>query len=146
MAEIVPLSEGHIDAVCEIENESFGDPWSRQSFFELLGEPLAVAFAALEESEVAGYLISRRTPPEMEILNIAVRKTKRRKNIATGLFCALLEYAKAEKAERLTLEVRRSNSPALALYYKLGFELDGHRKNYYAHPKEDAALMSLRVK
>ena len=145
MAEILPLSLDHIDAVCEIENESFGDPWSRQSFFEILGSPFAVGFAALEDREVAGYLIAQRIPPDIEIQNIAVKKSGRRKKIATGLFGALFEYAKTEKAERLLLEVRPSNKDALGLYEKLGFSPDGFRKNYYSKPKEDAILMSMRL-
>ncbi|MCL1792293.1 MAG: ribosomal protein S18-alanine N-acetyltransferase [Oscillospiraceae bacterium] len=145
MAEILPLSFGHIEPIFEIETESFGDPWSKQSFAAIFASPHYMGFAAIDGAEVAGYLIARRMPPEIEILNIAVAKSKRRKKIATGLFCALFEYAKAEKTERLLLEVRRSNSAALGLYKKLGFGIDGFRKNYYSNPKEDAALMSVRI-
>ena len=145
MIEIVPVSTGHIDAICEIEKESFGDPWSRQSFSELLENPLAVCFAATEGAEVAGYLIAYFMPPEIEILNIAVKKAKRQKKIATALFFAMFGRAKTEKAARFILEVRPSNVNAIALYKKLGFGIDGTRKNYYAHPKEDAILMSLNI-
>ena len=146
MAEIVPFSLPHADAMHKIECESFPDPWSRQSFVDFFGNPLAVGFTAFENGELTGYLLALHIPPEIEILNLAVKKSCRRKNIATELFSALFDYAKAENAERLTLEVRPSNAAAVALYRKFGFALDGFRKNYYAHPKEDAALMSLRLR
>jgi ribosomal-protein-alanine N-acetyltransferase len=145
MTDIIHFSFEHTEAVYTIERESFGVPWSRQIFIELLDNPLAVAFTAIEGNEISGYLISLYISPEIEILNIAVKKSKRRKNIATALFSEILKYAASKKAERLTLEVRPSNSGARAFYKKLGFTIDGTRKNYYANPKEDALLMSLRL-
>jgi ribosomal-protein-alanine N-acetyltransferase len=141
--QIFPLSEEHIDDICAIENESFGDPWNRQFFLELLDNPFAVAFAACERF-VAGYLIAYHVGAEIQILNIAVRKDMRNKNIATKLFGVIFDYAKTKEIGEFTLEVRPSNSSAIALYKKLGFEKDGIRKNYYRNPSEDAILMSLR--
>ena len=146
MATVTRLSREHIGEICQIESESFPDPWNQRSFLELLDNPLALAFSALEDDGVAGYLIAYHIPPEIEILNIAVKKSCRRRYIATELFSALLDCANAENAERLTLEVRPSNGGAIAFYGKLGFSLDGFRKNYYTHPAEDAALMSLRLR
>jgi len=153
MIKIVPLSVEHIDSICEIENESFGDPWSRKFFLDLFDNPFAVCFIAVdtEDSEVAGYLIAYHLSGEIQILNIAVKKSKRNRKIATELFAAVFEYAKSgetentEKTEEFTLEVRPSNTGAIALYKKLGFKIDGVRKNYYIKPKEDAVLMSLRL-
>jgi len=145
MLSIVPLSEEHIDSICEIETESFSDPWKRQFFLDLLDNYFAICLTAVENEEVAGYLISYHIRSEIQILNIAVRKSERNKNIATRLFGVILEYAKRNHAEEFTLEVRRSNIGAVYLYKKLGFKMDGVRKNYYKNPKEDAILMSLRV-
>ncbi len=41
------------------------------------------------------------------------------------------------------LEVRASNEPAQRLYESLGFVSQGVRKNYYAHPVEDAVLYKM---
>jgi len=144
-AKIVPLSEEHIDGVCEIETESFGDPWNRQFFLELLESPLAVCYAAVTENGVSGYIITYHIHDEIQILNIAVKRSERHKQIATNLFDVIFDYAEAENAEKFTLEVRPSNTGAVALYKKLGFEIDGLRKNYYRRPNEDAVLMSMRV-
>jgi ribosomal-protein-alanine N-acetyltransferase len=40
-----------------------------------------------------------------------------------------------------TLEVRRSNAPAIALYLALGYRQIGVRPNYYAEEREDAIVM-----
>ena len=142
---IVPLTEEHIDGICEIENESFGDPWNRQMFLDLFDSPLSVCYTAVDTLEITGYLIAYHVGSEIQILNIAVKKSKRHRKIATGLFGVIFEYAKAENAAEFTLEVRPTNGGAIALYNKLGFKIDGVRKNYYRNPKEDAVLMSLRL-
>ena len=151
MLNIIPLAEEHIDGIVEIENESFGDPWSKQFFVELLDNPLAVAYVAVGDGvpdvpQVSGFLIAYHIADEIQIMNIAVRKSKRGQKIATKLFDVIFDYANANKVGEFTLEVRPSNTGAIALYKKLGFEIDGVRKNYYRNPKEDAVLMGLRGK
>ena len=155
--QIISLSEEHIDSICEIENESFGDPWNRQFFLELLDNYFAVCFVAIEQTPggvaatpfqkgaVAGYLIAYHISDEIEILNIAVKESHRHSKIATKLFDVIFEYAKTENAKEFILEVRPSNVGAIELYKKLGFKIDGVRKNYYKNPKEDAVLMSLSL-
>ena len=169
MIRILPFCEGHIDEIAKIEHESFGDPWSRNLFVDLLDNPLAVCFTAVEVSfvgdgvpdvpqtpdgvaatpfqkgAVAGYLIAYYIVDEIQILNIAVKKSKQNRGIATELFQVIFEYAKNENAGKFTLEVRPSNAGAIELYKKLGFKIDGIRKNYYKNPKEDAVLMSLKI-
>ena len=54
---------------------------------------------------------------------------------------ALETELRARGSHCLTLEVRASNAPAIALYEKLGFSQVGLRKNYYRDPKEDALIL-----
>ena len=149
---IIPLKKENINEVCAIEKECFTDPWSQNVFIEVFGSPIAVKWAAVEadettnEIEIVGYCIFYPIWDECEIMNIAVKKSKRHRKIATKLFFAVLEYAKIENICRIILEVRQSNDEAIALYKKFGFEVDGVRKNYYKNPKEDAILMSLKLK
>ena len=145
MLNIIPLSEEHTDSICEIENESFGDPWSRQFFLDLFDNPFALCYTAIINAEVVGYLIAYQVIDEIQILNVAVKKSERGKKIATKLFDTIFDSAGTEKIKEFTLEVRPSNIGAISLYKKLGFEIDGVRKNYYQKPKEDAVLMSLKV-
>jgi len=145
MIDIIPLCEDHIDEIAKIERESFGDPWSKNMFYDFIDNPLAVCFVAVEDIEIAGYLIAYHITDEIQILNIAVKASKRHRKIATKLFDVIFEYAKAENVQEFTLEVRPSNAGAIGLYKKLGFKIDGVRKNYYMNPKEDAVLMSLKL-
>ncbi|MCS4484574.1 GNAT family N-acetyltransferase [Gleimia sp. 6138-11-ORH1] len=50
------------------------------------------------------------------------------------------------RVEKLILEVRISNQPAIVLYEKLGFEKVGQIKRYYRNPVEDALVMILELK
>ena len=69
----------------------------------------------------------------------------RRRGIAEALLRELERLLPARGVERITLEVRASNEPALALYRKLGYEALGLRKNYYEKPREDALIMQKRI-
>jgi ribosomal-protein-alanine N-acetyltransferase len=57
----------------------------------------------------------------------------------------VIDQVKFQGARLITLEVRPSNSAALALYKKLGFRLLGIRKGYYTIPPEDALVLGLHL-
>lgn len=149
---IVPLSAVHIDEIEKIEKESFSDAWKKSTFMDLLKNPFSVCYVAVDEKsqsdggEVIGYIMMYHVFSDGQILNIAVKNTRRGEKIATQMLTALLEYARETDIETLTLEVRKSNLPARALYKKFGFESVGIRKDYYKNPTEDAVLMTMIVK
>ena len=139
MLEIVPLSPGHLTAILEIERESFSDAWSENMFMELFDNPLAQGFTAEQNGEVVGFILFYILPPELQVLNVAVKKSARNQEIGSSLLKKALSCA---DISFVTLEVRESNIPAINLYKKFGFQIDGVRKNYYERPKENAILMS----
>ena len=53
-----------------------------------------------------------------------------------------MNFARGNDLAFLTLEVRPSNTAAIALYEGFGFEEVGRRKNYYDLPKEDALILT----
>ena len=57
---------------------------------------------------------------------------------------AAQEGAFSRKCEFISLEVRKSNSAAVSLYEKLGYEKVGERKKFYTDPQEDAVIMTLK--
>ena len=67
----------------------------------------------------------------------------RRRGIASALMEKLVRLAGKEGLLLMTLEVRKSNAPARALYERFGFEALGERKSYYINPREDAVIMTL---
>jgi ribosomal-protein-alanine N-acetyltransferase len=90
-----------------------------------------------------GYAGLLMVPYEADILNITVRPEARRQGIATQLLGKIGELAESRGVTVIHLEVRESNTPARTLYEKLGFTVDGIRKNYYERPRENAVLMTL---
>ena len=54
----------------------------------------------------------------------------------------LIDFMK-NKCEFISLEVRKSNIPAIKLYEKFGFEKVGTRKDFYRKPQEDALIYTL---
>ncbi|MCL2700050.1 MAG: ribosomal protein S18-alanine N-acetyltransferase [Defluviitaleaceae bacterium] len=142
MIEIIPMALGHLDAVCEIERDTFPIPWTREDFLrELVENDLAVYFVAKDGDTVVGYGGMWHVVNEGHITNIAVAGDSRGRGIGDMLVDALESEARALGMIGLTLEVRVGNEPAMRLYDKHGFKIEGLRKNYYADTKEDAAVM-----
>jgi ribosomal-protein-alanine N-acetyltransferase len=146
---ITAMMPDHLEQVASVERQSFTLPWSQNSFRELLENPSAAFFCAIDnDGSVSGYAGLFYVPGDdvcagsAEIMNIAVRSDRRRQGIAAALMRRLEEYAADKGASVLMLEVRRSNQAARSLYLLLGYRDVGIRRNYYSHPKEDAILMN----
>lgn len=82
---------------------------------------------------------------EMELLNLAVGPNWRRKGCASVLLNAALSECRNRGMKVVFLEVRESNTRAIAFYTKHGFERSGRRPNYYCNPSEAALTMALRL-
>ena len=138
---IVKMNESHVSQVAELEKICFSDPWSENSVASELNNKLAFWLVAEEEGRLAGYVGSQTVCNETDMMNVAVHPDFRRRGIAEALVNALVEELKGMESHCLTLEVRASNTPAIALYEKLGFAEIGRRKNYYRNPREDALIL-----
>ena len=141
MIEIIPMNESHVAAVAELEKQNFSEPWPEVAVRSELTNKLALWLVALDGETVAGYVGSQTVMDETDMMNVAVTASYRRRGIAEELVNALVEELKALGSHSLTLEVRVSNAPAIALYEKLGFVQTGLRKNYYRNPREDALIL-----
>ena len=140
--EIVKMNESHVASVAAIEKECFGrDAWSEKSVSGELTNALALWLVAVEDGTVAGYVGSQTVCNETDMMNVAVTAEFRRRGIGEQLVTALVEELKAIDSRCLTLEVRASNTPAQAMYEKLGFTEVGRRPRYYQNPKEDALIL-----
>ena len=138
MIEIIPMNESHVAAVAELEKQNFSEPWPEIAVRSELTNKLALWLVAVEDGVVAGYVGSQTVLQEADMMNIAVGEGFRRRGIARML---VEELIRRLDAYQLTLEVRASNDPAIALYESLGFTQVGLRKNYYHKPKEDALIL-----
>ena len=139
--EIRRLTYADLPQVVAIERRAFTTPWSLAMFVLELSKPSGICLAAVVEDELAGYLVCSRYDTVRHLMNIAVDPDRRRRAIATALLGALLE--RVGRDAQLTLEVRQSNSGAIALYERFGFKSVGVRRRYYADNGEDAVIMWL---
>jgi ribosomal-protein-alanine N-acetyltransferase len=135
------MNAAHVPQIAELEKLCFSDPWSEKSIETELSCRLSVWLVALEEDKVVGYVGSQTVIDESDMMNIAVHPDFRRRGIAEALVAELEAALRQRGSHALTLEVRDSNAPAIALYEKLGFAQVGLRKNYYRNPKEDARIL-----
>jgi len=135
------MNHSHVAQIAELEKICFSDPWSERSIASELDNKLAFWLAATEGETVAGYIGSQTVMDETDMMNVAVHPDFRRQGIAEELVNTLVENLKKMGSRCLTLEVRASNAPAIALYEKLGFHEIGRRKNYYRNPREDALIL-----
>jgi len=92
-----------------------------------------------------GLIVASYVSPEAELEIVLVAPAARRHGVARQLFTALAAGLKLASVTEVTLEVRASNRPALALYTSLGFRESGLRPRYYADPVEDAILMRSKL-
>ena len=140
---IVPMTGDHLDEAAELERICFTTPWSRNMLAEELKNALSAFLVALDgDGNVAGYAGVQVILDEGYITNVAVRPDCRRQGVAGKLLQVFLDFARGNHLAFLTLEVRVSNAPAIALYESRGFQITGRRKNYYEHPREDAIIMT----
>ena len=141
MIQYVSMNESHVAPIAHLEKLCFSDPWSENSIRYELTNPLSFWLVAMEGDRLAGYVGSQSVLDEADMMNIAVHPDFRRRGVAQSLVEALVAGLKEKNVRCLTLEVRASNEPAIALYQKLGFVQVGRRPKYYRNPREDALIL-----
>lgn len=139
--EIRRMDRRDLDAVVEIETNSFTTPWSRASFRSLLNRRDTDLGVALVDGRLSGYAVVWYMAEEAELGNLAVAARCRRRGVGGRLLRWALDRARERGARQIHLEVRSSNRAAQALYERHGFVHTGIRRGYYRSPVEDAAIM-----
>ena len=140
--KLVPMDRSHLAGVAELERLCFSAPWNEAMLEEeLYNDTASFIVAEGEDGQVLGYAGLHVILDEGYIDNVAVRPTCRRQGIADRLLDVFCRFGQANLAF-LTLEVRPSNTAAVALYEKHGFREAGRRKDYYENPREDALLLT----
>ena len=129
------------EGVARVECESFPTPWSREDFWREASNDFACYIVVLADEAIIGFGGCWISFEEAQVTNIALTSAQRGRGLGKVLMTRLMCAAAARGAERMTLEVRPSNTPALRLYERLGFAAIGVRKKYYQDNDEDAILM-----
>ncbi len=135
-----------VPAMARIERESFVQPWNADEITRdvAVNDRSYVAVAEVD-GEICGYADMWVAAGEAQLYNIVVAPTYRGMGIGGILLRHMAETAARCGCTNMTLEVRRSNEPAINLYRKKGFRDVGVRKGYYADNHEDAVLMDMEI-
>ncbi len=141
-AELRLLGVDDLDAIERIERASYAAPWSRAMFTGELAKPGSLSLGAFrDDAELAGFLVVSRYVDAWHVMNLAIAPDDRRHGVATSLMQRLFELTADDGNRGYTLEVRVSNTAAIRLYERLGFESKGVRRSYYRDNREDALIM-----
>ena len=143
----LPLCPEDLTAVAGIETRSFEQPWQRQMIAGEMASPESRAYVMRFQDQafrpaVAAYIFLRILLDEVHIMKVAVAPECRRVGLAHRLTAKALSEARREGCRRAILEVRVSNTAAIRLYDRLGFETIGTRKRYYGPSGEDALVLA----
>jgi ribosomal-protein-alanine N-acetyltransferase len=142
------MRDGDLARVAEIERDGFRHPWSDDLLRRELAHAWSTILLAVDEEpdgreRVLGFVVFWLVHDEVHVLNIATALEARRRGVGRALMDEAAAQGRARGARIATLEVRRSNVPAIALYRALGYRQVGIRPNYYAEDREDAVVMNL---
>lgn len=141
-----PMREDDLEAVLAIEQRAYAFPWTRGIFRDCLaaGYP---AWVLEQDGAVIGYGVLSVAADEAHVLNVCTAPEAQGRGHGRRLLRALLQVARARRAQRVFLEVRPSNAVAIALYHSEGFNEIGRRPRYYpAHDgREDAIVMGMEL-
>jgi ribosomal-protein-alanine N-acetyltransferase len=143
---LAPMTLDDLDEVLAIERASFQTPWSRGAFrYELTQNRVARSLVVRAGQQLVGYLCLWEIGHEIHVTNVAVHPSFRRRGVARAALAHVLEEARRTGVELVFLEVRPTNTEAVALYESFGFRVIGRRKGYYFDTGEDALVMEARM-
>lgn len=148
VTRVSPSESGGHDEISEIaalQSETFTNPWSVDSLrWEIANTDVARLYVLRVDGALVGFCACWVILDELHINSLAIADAWRRRGLATKLLRDVCRDARSSGATQATLEVRRSNVAALALYERLGFTCEGVRADYYQTPREDALVLWCR--
>jgi ribosomal-protein-alanine N-acetyltransferase len=144
---IVPMRPGDLDAVYRIAEGAFPIPWPRHELERELERPWASIRVLRPASgqPIAAFANYWHLGSELQIMNLATAPRVRRRGYARALLNDVLQAARRVGARTVSLEVRPSNEPAIALYRAAGFQAVGRRPGYYSDNGEDALILRFEL-
>lgn len=148
-----PLVTGHLlsidsprswlEQITKIGQDLLQKTWSLEMLQADLRQTTTLGWV-LHDSQsncIVGYTLLQHVGDELEIIHLVVDVPFQKKGLGHTLIEHVLKIAVQQHCQRIFLDVRQSNAPALHLYQSHGFKKIGVRKRYYADTLEDAWVM-----
>jgi ribosomal-protein-alanine N-acetyltransferase len=141
-AALRPMREADVEAVHDVERRAYEFPWTAGIFRDCLRADY-MAWVLERDGAILGYFLLSLAAGEAHVLNIAVAPERHGRRMLRSL----VHLARSRAAQRVFLEVRPSNSGAIALYHQEGFNEIGRRPRYYParDGREDAIVMAMEL-
>jgi len=144
--KVVAMTAEHVAELARLEQLCFSEPWSEAGLASELNNQTAFFRVAKDaDGTVLGYVGMHCVAGECYIDNVAVFPQARRRGAASALLADLVAWARQNQCAFVTLEVRPSNTGAIALYEKFGFAEAGRRRRFYRDPEEDGLILTLNL-
>lgn len=140
MTNIILAKKEHLPLIANLEKEIFSEPCSEKGL-EIFLDEKNFCILALEDGALASYCTLITVLDEAQIINLATSSALRGRGYAKTVLEAVFEECRKRGISFISLEVRESNLPAISLYQKLGFTVEGKRRDFYKNPRENALVM-----
>jgi [ribosomal protein S18]-alanine N-acetyltransferase len=128
LSEAQPKDAG---AMAALHAASFRRGWSEEEFRSMLGDKAVLAHRAIQQGKLIGFIITRMAGDESEILSVAVAASAQGRGLAGRLLHLHLRRLAGLGVRTVFLEVGETNTPAIRLYSRVGFEQVSRRQGYY---------------
>lgn len=138
--KIAKMDENYLNEISKDLNE-FDEFWNERILRDEFSSEDSKYFVAIDDEKILGFAGLWFNIDEAHVMNIAVKKEFRRNHIGMQLLEFLIEVAKNENKDCITLEVSSENMAAYNLYKKINFDEVGRRKKYYNN-EFDAIIMT----
>lgn len=142
------IRESDLDAVMAVEERGYPHPWSRKVFRDCLRAGYSAWMLEDGVGDVLGYGVLSHAADECHLLNLCIDPRVQSRGLGRSLLTSLLQLARTRGARQMFLEVRPSNTRAIALYHGIGFNEIGRRPRYYPAAngqREDAIVMAMEL-
>ena len=139
--EIYNMTDYDLSLIKDILIDDFDDFWTYDVLQEELNNPNSEYFVAKLENNILGFAGIWKAVDDVHITDIVAKQSNRQTGIGSKLLEKLIQTAKSQNFNSITLEVNEHNLPAINLYLKYGFKNVGFRKKYYNN-KDNAIIMT----
>ena len=137
---ILPLTEKDFNVIVSAKEYGYEDEWNKKMLYSSLNASNFYGYKTTNETEILGYVHYSISVDALDVNSVFVFPEHRKKGLAEKLLLGVIEDAKNRNVDKIFLEVRESNVPAISLYEKLGFKIISERKKYYING-ETAKIM-----
>tara|TARA_Y100001968_G_C19363667_1_gene721235 strand:- start:31 stop:537 length:507 start_codon:yes stop_codon:yes gene_type:complete len=145
--KVISIGVQHSDECLELDKLALNGLWTKSQWQKELSDTKRICYGIFSNSKIIALACGWTVLNELQITAIAVHPSNRKNGLGTKVLSALVKQATSLGAQKVTLEVKKSNIPAQNLYKKFGFKIKGFRKNFY-RDKSDALIftMDLNIK